>query len=104
MHLRARLRRQYANAGFAQRHIRRLNRGHRFWRNGDPFVPHAVVGAHHQQRLFFHLRHTFKTGHARQLHGKIFKASKASGRFQQTINMKPGARHRAFIRRRDRAQ
>ncbi len=53
---------EHADAGGAAGHICRLDGGDRLRRNRHPFVPHSMVGAHHQQGLFRHLRLAAQAG------------------------------------------
>ncbi len=98
MYLCPRLRGQDANAGGSTRHIGCLNSRNNFRRNGNPFIPHAVIGAHHQHRFAMHVRHTLQARHSGQLHGERFKPTKTSRRFKQSVDMLLCTQHRSAIR------
>ncbi|SBN25140.1 Uncharacterised protein [Klebsiella pneumoniae] len=79
MHFRPGLGGEHADAGGAAGHICRLDGGDRLRRNRHPFVPHSMVGAHHQQGLFRHLRLAAQAGHSRQLHRQRLQTPEAAG-------------------------
>ena len=74
MNLRPSLSGQDADAGRSTRHIGSLNSRDNFRRNGNPFIPHAVIGAHHQHRFAIHMRHTLQARHPGQLYGERFES------------------------------
>ena len=67
MHLRARLGRQHADAGIFAGHVYRLNRRDGLRRDRHPFVPDAVIGAHHHNGFFRQLQLSPQPRHSGQL-------------------------------------